>query len=90
MCQFSGGANAGPCSNAAGILDLQEIKDIISTNNLKPVWDKTAGIKYITWGGNQWVSYDDDDTFKQKRDFANSRCLGGMMVSQYLTSRTND
>ncbi|CZR67060.1 uncharacterized protein PAC_16959 [Phialocephala subalpina] len=80
ICQFSGGANAGPCSNAAGILDLQEIKDIISTNNLSPVWDKTAGIKYITWGGNQWVSYDDDDTFKQKRDFANSRCLGGLMV----------
>lgn len=31
--------------------------------------------------GNQWVSYDDDDTFDQKRKFANSRCLGGTMVS---------
>lgn len=34
----------------------------------------------ITWDSNQWVSYDDSDTFKQKRDFANSRCLGGLMV----------
>jgi chitinase len=34
----------------------------------------------ITWETNQWVSYDDADTFKQKKDFANSRCLGGLMV----------
>lgn len=37
-------------------------------------------VKYATWDTNQWVSYDDDDTFDQKRDFANSRCLGGTMV----------
>jgi GH18 family chitinase len=37
-------------------------------------------VKWITWGCNQWVSYDDADTFKQKRDFANKRCLGGLMV----------
>lgn len=80
-CQFSGGADAGKCSNAAGILDLQEIKDIISDNNLTPTWDKTAGVKWINWASDQWVSYDDDDTFKQKADFANSRCLGGLMVS---------
>lgn len=28
----------------------------------------------------RWVSYDDGDTFAQKRQFANSRCLGGLMV----------
>lgn len=48
VCQFSGPADAGPCSKAAGILDNQEINDIISKNNLKPVWDKTAGIKYVS------------------------------------------
>jgi hypothetical protein len=80
VCQFTGGANAGPCSQASGILDYQEIADIISQNKLTPAWDKTAGVKYIAWDSNQWVSYDDGDTFKQKRDFANSRCLGGLMV----------
>ncbi|KAI0505902.1 glycoside hydrolase [Xylaria bambusicola] len=79
-CQFSGGADAGPCSKASGILDYQEISDIILTNSLTPTWDKTAGVKWITWGGNQWVSYDDGDTFKQKVEFAKKRCLGGMMV----------
>lgn len=80
VCQFSGGADAGPCSKASGILDYQEIANIIVSNSLTPVWDKTAGVKWITWDKNQWVSYDDGDTFKQKVDFANSRCLGGMMV----------
>ncbi|OCL06227.1 glycoside hydrolase family 18 protein, partial [Glonium stellatum] len=79
ICKFSGGANSGPCSDASGILDNQEINDIISKNNLNPTWDKTAAVKWISWG-NQWVSYDDADTFQQKRDFANSRCLGGAMV----------
>ncbi|QIX02022.1 hypothetical protein AMS68_007539 [Peltaster fructicola] len=80
VCQFTGGANAGPCSNAAGILDNREIADIISSKNVKPELDKTAGVKWITWDSNQWVSYDDADTFAIKRDFANNRCLGGLMV----------
>ena len=80
VCQFVSGANPGPCSKASGILDYQEISDVISQTGVKPFWDKTAGVKWITWSGNQWVSYDDADTFKQKRDFANSRCLGGLMV----------
>ncbi|KAF3021588.1 hypothetical protein E8E14_013534 [Neopestalotiopsis sp. 37M] len=80
VCQFSGGAKAGPCSDASGILTLQEINDVISSKGVKPVWDKTAGVKWITWDSNQWISYDDDDTFDQKRKFANSRCLGGSMV----------
>ena len=80
VCQFSSDANPGPCSKASGILDYREISDVLSQTGVTPVWDKTAGVKWITWSGNQWVSYDDADTFKQKRDFANSRCLGGLMV----------
>ncbi|KAJ5200417.1 Glycoside hydrolase superfamily [Penicillium cf. griseofulvum] len=83
ICKFpstNGGGNPGPCSKASGILDYQEITDIIKKNSLTPVHDKTAGVKWITWDTNQWVSYDDADTFAQKRDFASSRCLGGMMV----------
>ena len=80
VCEFTGGAKAGPCSDAAGILDLEEIDDIISKNNLKPVHDEKAAVKWITWDSDQWVSYDDKDTFAQKKDFANNRCLGGFMV----------
>ncbi|KAL8836526.1 MAG: hypothetical protein Q9170_002881 [Blastenia crenularia] len=93
VCKFTGGANAGPCSNAAGILDKQEIDDIVKKNNLQPTWAHAEGVKWITWDSNQWVSYDDADTFKQKKDFANSRCLGGLMVwamDQVDQSNSND
>ena len=42
-----------------------EIQNVISTTGVTPVWDKTAAVKYIVWDSNQWVSYDDADTFKQ-------------------------
>ncbi|TGJ83730.1 hypothetical protein E0Z10_g5022 [Xylaria hypoxylon] len=80
VCQFSGGADAGPCSGTSGILDYQEIEDVIDKYNPEVVWDKDAGVKWITWNNNQWISYDDDDTFAQKKSFATDRCLGGLMV----------
>ncbi|KAI0546598.1 hypothetical protein F4679DRAFT_409115 [Xylaria curta] len=80
VCQFSDGAKEGRCSKASGILTLQEINEIIAEKSLKPVHDTKAGVKWITWDRDQWVSYDDDETLKQKGEFANSRCLGGLMV----------
>lgn len=80
VCTFSGGADEGPCSGASGVLTLQEIKDIVKKKDLKPVYDKEAGVKWVTWDSNQWVSYDDEETFPHKRDLANDRCLGGLMV----------
>ncbi|KAI8946203.1 hypothetical protein F4801DRAFT_593529 [Xylaria longipes] len=80
VCQFSGGADPGPCSGTSGILDYQEIEDVISQYNPEPTWDKAAGVKWITWNNDQWISYDDDDTFAQKKSFAKDRCLGGLMV----------
>ena len=40
---------------------------MITQNSLAPTWDHTAGVKWITWDSNQWISYDDTDTFQQKK-----------------------
>ncbi|OAQ61835.1 class V chitinase [Pochonia chlamydosporia 170] len=79
-CQFVSAGLSGLCSNEAGVLLNTEIDQIIKENSLTPNFDKEAAIKWISWGGNQWVSYDDADTFKIKADFAKSFCLGGVMV----------
>jgi hypothetical protein len=42
-----------------------EIRNIISTTGVTPTWDKTAAVKYFVWNSNEWVSYNDADTFKQ-------------------------
>lgn len=80
-CQFSGGASPGPCSATSGILYYYEIQAMLSQHpTLKPVWDKTSAVKYVVFNGNQWVSYDDSDTFKQKVDWANTQGLGGALI----------
>jgi chitinase len=57
VCQFTGGADAGPCSDASGILTLKEITDIISYEGVTPVWDKTAMVKWITWESKSSTSH---------------------------------
>ncbi|OCK76955.1 glycoside hydrolase family 18 protein [Lepidopterella palustris CBS 459.81] len=49
-------------------------------SDLKPVYDKDAAVKYVVYNGNQWVSYNDADTLKQKIDWANNLGLGGSLI----------
>ncbi|KAM7196715.1 putative glycosyl hydrolases family 18 protein [Naviculisporaceae sp. PSN 640] len=79
-CGFRGGADPGPCSANSGTLTYREIQDIIERHKLTPVHDKVAAVKYITWNQNQWVSYDDADTFKQKIEWANNEGLAGLLI----------
>ncbi|KFY45856.1 hypothetical protein V494_00722 [Pseudogymnoascus sp. VKM F-4513 (FW-928)] len=79
-CPFKGGATKGGCSGESGILSYREIMAVIDKKKIKPVHDKKAGVKYITWNNDQWVSYDDADTFKQKKDLAKDLGLGGYLI----------
>ncbi|KAI7081911.1 hypothetical protein KC356_g8770 [Hortaea werneckii] len=79
-CGFSGSAREGECTAQPGILSNSEIQDIITDNRIKPILVKEDAVKYLTWDFNQWVSYDDEETFRMKREYANSLCLGGIMV----------
>ncbi|KAK1850239.1 putative class V chitinase [Colletotrichum chrysophilum] len=78
-CEFSEGGNGGACTGTAGVLSAHEIMQIIedgATMTLDPV----AGVQIVTWDSNQWVSWDDTETLKMKVDYANQRCLGGVMI----------
>jgi chitinase len=80
-CGFKGASNDGPCSAAGGILAYYEIQSVLQKNTaIKPTWDKAAAVKYFTFSNDQWISYDDADTFKQKIDWANSVGLSGMLI----------
>ena len=78
-CPFSAGGNPGECSASAGTLTFAEIQRLVSAG-AKSTLVTDAAVKEVTFGGNQWVSYDDADTFKLKIDYANSKCLGGTMI----------
>ena len=82
-CPFNGGANPGPCSATAGILDWYEISALLTQNpSLQPVHDQAAAAMYVVYGSgkNQWVSYDNAETFAQKTQWANSVGLGGALI----------
>jgi len=78
-CTFESGADRGKCSKEVGILLNSEIDELVVEHNVKPKWYRSAAVKVAAWG-NQWVGYDDEDTLRQKSEFAQSQCLGGLMV----------
>ncbi|UKZ48214.1 hypothetical protein TrVGV298_002450 [Trichoderma virens] len=78
-CRVSSPGEAGKCSGTAGVLLHPEIQDIISKNNLKPVLDREAAVKTVSWG-NQWTSFDDAATWRLKADKLRSQCITGFMV----------
>jgi GH18 family chitinase len=51
-----------------------EIQDILKDERRKidVEHDKQAAVKYFKYDENQWISYDDRDTFKQKVEWANN------------------
>ncbi|KAI0419485.1 putative class V chitinase [Xylaria grammica] len=80
VCKFTQGATPGECTNSLGTLSNAEIKRILDSGVGVEEYDATAGIKWLTWNSNQWVSYDDGITMQQKINAANSLCLGGIMI----------
>ena len=78
-CPFSAGGNPGPCTASAGTLSYAEIEDIIAAGATQRQDNASASV-IVTWNNNQWVSYDNPTTLGLKMDYANTRCLGGVMV----------
>jgi hypothetical protein len=43
-------------------------------------YDKKSSVKWMTYGSNQWVSFDDAESFQEKLKYQHSRCLKGLMI----------
>lgn len=79
-CTFQSGGNPGDCSNEVGILLNSEVVDIMNERQIESTLNKEAAVQVLTFDTNQWLTYDDHETFKLKAQFASSECLGGIMV----------
>ncbi|KAI8207622.1 hypothetical protein K4K54_004854 [Colletotrichum sp. SAR 10_86] len=80
-CPFknSTGAGAGRCTGTPGVLSAAEINELIK-NGAKQTFYEEEAVQVVTWNNNQWVSWDNEKTLKMKMDFANKRCLGGLLT----------
>ncbi|KAF5510528.1 Chitotriosidase-1 [Colletotrichum siamense] len=79
LCPFSGPSNPAPCTNFEGVMSLVEIEQLIKRRNIKPKYLADSMMKQITWD-DQWIGYDDEETFAAKRAFADGLCFGGTMI----------
>lgn len=43
-------------------------------------YDEASSVKWMIYGSNQWISYDDAQSFKRKLQYQSSRCLKGLMI----------
>ncbi|KAI9147047.1 glycoside hydrolase [Paramyrothecium foliicola] len=69
-CRFREGGKEGECSKAAGVLTMAEIYAIQGSTDYKEEFDREAA----------WVSYEDEETFRLKIDYASRLGLGGTMI----------
>ncbi|OQD79993.1 hypothetical protein PENANT_c040G10948 [Penicillium antarcticum] len=79
-CQFSTAGMPGDCSDAAGILTYAEIRSRNNSLNTDTYYDKESTTKYMTYSADQWISYDDEESFTAKKRFLTSQCLSGLMI----------
>jgi chitinase len=79
LCPFSGPSKPAPCTNFDGVMSLLEVQQLIEERGLKPQYLPGAMMKQITWD-DQWIGYDDEETFAAKKAWADSQCFGGSMV----------
>jgi chitinase len=85
-CPFKGASDPGPCSDTGGMLAYYEIMSVLKDTSgkkrdtISPMHDKEAAVNYFTFDHDQWVSFDDETTFKQKVDWADTIGMGGAMI----------
>ena len=79
LCSFEGPSKPAPCTNSPGVMSLLEIQQLIKKRGIQPQYNKDMMMKQITWD-DQWIGYDDEETFAAKKAWADGKCFGGTMV----------
>ncbi|KAI1658123.1 putative bacteriodes thetaiotaomicron symbiotic chitinase [Daldinia decipiens] len=79
-CEFATGGRAGTCSNTVGILTYQEIAARNGSLDIQTFYNSTTTVKFNVYDGDQWISYDDEESWHDKKAFLSKRCLSGLMI----------
>ncbi|KAL2829474.1 hypothetical protein BDW59DRAFT_178440 [Aspergillus cavernicola] len=80
-CVFSDAGLRGECSGESGILTFKEIMARQRRLNQKVVkYDEDSGVKYMIYDEDQWITYDDEESFEKKREMLEKECFGGVMI----------
>ncbi|TFL04378.1 glycoside hydrolase [Pterulicium gracile] len=78
-CKFSSGGTAGKCTGESSILSQTEIWDDIKANGITPTYDSKTHTYWYN-RGDDFVTYDDEESWKYKTEMAGKYCFGGTFV----------
>ncbi len=74
----------GPPSSGGSLAARRDLGNNVTLqtrqSGVEVKWDQNAAVKYFSYQGNQWISFDDGDTFKQKVDWANGLGFAGSLI----------
>lgn len=59
VCRASDGGAPGSCTDTAGVLTYYEVASRNETGGVETFYDAENTVKYSIFGGDQWISYDD-------------------------------
>lgn len=76
-CGISGFGPPGMCDDAYGYLSYDEVQSIVDDDSTTTYFDEDAAVNIATYGGNQWMSYDNKESFAKKVEYASAHCIGG-------------
>ncbi|KAK0114603.1 hypothetical protein ONS95_014088 [Cadophora gregata] len=78
-CKFIGASKKSRCTGSDGVMSLTEINQfLVKDQGIQPRLNPDSMMMEITWD-DQWIGYDDEQSFELKRQFADSLCFGGTM-----------
>uniref|UniRef100_K1PN75 Chitotriosidase-1 n=1 Tax=Magallana gigas TaxID=29159 RepID=K1PN75_MAGGI len=75
----AGAGSAGPYTGEAGLLAFYEVCYNLKFNGWTREWHSEHQVPYA-YSGNQWIGYDDTESFNVKIDYIIAKGLGGGMV----------
>lgn len=58
----------------------KEIEASKNSLNVETFYDPVSTVKYNVFDGNQWVSYDDEQSWHDKLLYLTGKCLSGLMI----------
>ncbi|KAE8356227.1 glycosyl hydrolases family 18-domain-containing protein [Aspergillus coremiiformis] len=77
-------AEPGSCTRRSGVLANHEIGRILKRSSPpEQHYDESSASMWFVYNDDQWVTFDNARTLKQKAEFANKRCLGGLMAWEF-------
>lgn len=89
-CPYASGPDPHSCSQEIGFMSKMEIDNVIKRTGNKPVLHRDAAVQVLAFDNDQWVAYDDEETLQIQAEYAQTRCLGGVMAWVSQDSQRGD